>query len=253
MKAVLHCAMMDSRRSRTARSFFSRLCSCWADNTESCMESVVSGVGKSAVSAAFNTAIRSMLWLCAAPMPCSKSRDATHCQSISWLSAFFGIDADHWLMSCLASVSQERPVFASFILCMVAERGCSTRRRPRKTCYFSDSAISFFQDSKAYLKFVYSAEFNTGKKLMLRKTIMFTKNTLFDCVHARCARSTTSRTKSFRHDDDADGAGNITRYNAAKDNLAKCKHGYVHTCVCRGEYDACAHYTGHTNDGMTKK
>lgn len=42
---------------------------------------------------------------------------------------------------------------------------------------------------------------------MLRKTIMFTKNTLFDCVHARCARSTTSRTKSFRHDDDADGAG----------------------------------------------
>lgn len=88
---------------------------------------------------------------------------------------------------------------------------------------------------------------------MLRKTIMFTKNTLFDRVHARCARSTTSRTKSFRHDDDADGAGNITRYNAAKDNLAKCKHGYVHTCVCRGEYDACAHYTGHTNDGMTKK
>lgn len=69
---------------------------------------------------------------------------------------------------------------------------------------------------------------------MLRKTIMFTKNTLFDCVHARCARSTTSRTKSFRHDDDADGAGNITRYNTAKDNLAKCKHGYVHTCVCRG-------------------
>lgn len=51
---------------------------------------------------------------------------------------------------------------------------------------------------------------------MLRKMIMFTKNTLLDCVHARCARSMTSRTKSFRHDDDADGAENITRYNAAK-------------------------------------
>ena len=97
---------------------------------------------------------------------------------------------------------------------------------------------------------------------MLRKTIMFTKNTMLDCVHARCARSTTSRTKSFRHDDDADGAENITRYNAVKNNLAKCKHGYLHTCVCRGECDACvcrgecdacAHRTGYTNDGMTKK
>ena len=29
------------------------------------------------------------------------------------VGVFFGIDADHWLMSCLASVSQERPVFAS--------------------------------------------------------------------------------------------------------------------------------------------
>ncbi|OKY91091.1 MAG: hypothetical protein BHV58_04495 [Bifidobacteriales bacterium 56_10] len=88
---------------------------------------------------------------------------------------------------------------------------------------------------------------------MLQKTIMFTKNTMLDCVHARCARSTTSRTKSFRHDDDADGAENITRYNAVKNNLAKCKHGYLHTCVCRGECDACAHRTGYTNDGMTKE
>ena len=79
---------------------------------------------------------------------------------------------------------------------------------------------------------------------MLRKTIMFTKNTLLDCVHARCARSMTSRTKSFRHDDDADGAENITRYNAAKDNLATCKQGYVLRCVWRGDCDACAHYTG---------
>ena len=69
---------------------------------------------------------------------------------------------------------------------------------------------------------------------MLQKAIMFTKNTMLDCVHARCARSTTSRTKSFRHDDDADGAENITRYNAVKNNLAKCKHGYLHTACAVG-------------------
>ena len=133
MKVVLHCAMMDSSRSRTAKSFFSRLCNCWTDSTESCMGSVFSEVDENVVPAAFRTAIRSMPWLLAAPMPRSKSRDMAQCQSMRSLSAFFGIDADHWLMSCLASVSQERPVFASFILCMVAERGRSTRRRVQKT------------------------------------------------------------------------------------------------------------------------
>ncbi|AZN75210.1 hypothetical protein DXA37_05020 [Bifidobacterium pseudocatenulatum] len=78
---------------------------------------------------------------------------------------------------------------------------------------------------------------------MLRKTIMFTKHSSSGYDHARCRRSTTSRTKSFHRNANAD----------IVDNAAKCKHGYAHTCVCRGECDACARCTGYAHGGMTKK
>lgn len=83
------------------------------------------------VPAAFRTAIRSMPWLLAAPMPRSKSRDMTQPVD-AVIVGVFGIDADPLADVLFASVSQERPVFASFILCMVAERGRSTRRRVQK-------------------------------------------------------------------------------------------------------------------------
>lgn len=58
----------------------------------------------------------------------------------------------------------------------------------------------------------------------------------------------------------ADGARRRVRNHSHRnanadivDNAAKCKHGYAHTCVCRGECDACARCTGYAHGGMTKK
>lgn len=100
MNVLLHCAMVGSSRSRIARSSFNRACSCGA---ESCGDEDRSIANKSTCC------------LVAAPMPLRRSREDTHRQSIGWLSASFGIDADHCSMSCFASSSQERFIVDSFI------------------------------------------------------------------------------------------------------------------------------------------
>ena len=58
---------------------------------------------------------KSTCCLVAAPMPLRRSREDTHRQSIGWLSASFGMDANHCSMSCFASSSQERFIVDSFI------------------------------------------------------------------------------------------------------------------------------------------
>ena len=66
------------------------------------------------------------------PMPCSRSRDSTQRQSISRSSAFFGIDADHCVISCLASLNQARSIVDSLISQHRSPRTMHTRKPPRK-------------------------------------------------------------------------------------------------------------------------
>ncbi len=102
MNVLLHCAMVGSSRSRIARSSFNRACSCGR---------------KVAATRTAALPTNQRVVLSAAPIPLRRSREDTHRQSIGWLSASFGIDADHcWMLALFfASSSQERFIVDSFI------------------------------------------------------------------------------------------------------------------------------------------